>query len=117
VQIAEPDEKIKSGMTAVVSIEVGSGEEALLVPNEAVQYLDGQQIVYVLNNGVLMPVPVTIGGSSSTQSSVLDSDLQIGDLVVVNPPGSEVPTSSGVFFGGAGGPPDGAPEIPQGGGQ
>jgi RND family efflux transporter MFP subunit len=117
VQIAEPDEKIKSGMTAVVSIEVGSGEEALLVPNEAVQYLDGQQIVYVLNNGVLMPVPVTIGGSSSTQSSVLDGDLQTGDLVVVNPPGNEVQTPSGVFFGGAGGPPDGAPDIQQGGGQ
>lgn len=107
VEINEPDEKIKSGMTAVVSIEVSSGEEALLVPNEAVQYLDGQQIVYVLNNGVLMPVPVTIGGSSSTQSSVLDGNLQTGDLVVVNPPTNSVNAPQGFFFG-AGGPPNGA---------
>ncbi len=107
VEIAEPDEKIKSGMTAVVSIEVSSGGEALLVPNEAVQYLDGQQIVYVLNNGILMPVPVTIGGSSSTQSSVVDGDLQIGDLVVANPPTNSVNAPQGFFFG-AGGPPTGA---------
>ncbi len=107
VEITEPDENIKSGMTAVVSIEVSSAEEALLVPNEAVQSLDGQQIVYVLNNETLLPIPVTIGGSSSTQSSVIDGDLQAGDLVVVNPPTNAVNPQQGFFFG-AGGPPSGA---------
>lgn len=104
VEITEPDENIRSGMTAVVEIEVTSGEEALLVPNEAVQYLDGQQIVYIFNNGALTPVPVTIGGSSSTQSSVIEGDLQAGDPVVVNPPSNAVNVTQG-FFLGAGGPP------------
>lgn len=120
VEISDPDEQIKSGMTAVISIEVSSGIEALLVPNEAIQYLDGQQLVYILDNGALVPVVVTIGASSSTQSEILESDLQAGDLVVVNPPSDEITISPGLgglrVIGGGEPPADGGPSFNSSGG-
>jgi HlyD family secretion protein len=108
VQILEPDDMIKSGMTAVVEIETSTGNEALLIPNQAVRIEDGQQVVYVSANGVIAPVQVTIGASSSTHSEVVAGSIQPGDLIVLNPPTTLVENPGGTFFfGNGGGPPQG----------
>lgn len=98
VQITEPDAQIKSGMTAVVEIETSTGQESLLIPNQAVRLEDGQQIVYIMGpNDTLLPVEVTIGASSSTYSQVIEGNLQEGDLIVLNPP-TETIVPQGQFF-------------------
>jgi multidrug efflux pump subunit AcrA (membrane-fusion protein) len=106
VEILEPDDQIKSGMTAVVEIETSTEEEALLIPNQAVRLENGQQVVYVLGqNNSLQPVEVTIGASSSTHSEVLEGDIQGGDLIVLNPPTTvNLPEGGAFFFGGGAGP-------------
>ncbi len=98
VELTDADGLVKPGMTAAVTITVKEIADALIVPNRAVRVVDGQRIVYVLEDGVLTMVTVRLGASSDTVSEVVGGDLKVGDLVVLNPPA--------VAFGpGAGGPP------------
>jgi len=86
VELSDPDENVKPGMTASVTITVQSLENVLLVPNRAVHLENGQRLVYVLRNGVLIQVPVTLGASDDTMSELLTGDLSAGDVLVLNPP-------------------------------
>ena len=86
VKLIDPDEDVKPGMTAAVNIVVNKLEEALLVPNRAVRFRDGRQVVYVLRGSQITPVVIKLGSSSDSMSEVKEGDLQIGDLIVLNPP-------------------------------
>jgi HlyD family secretion protein len=100
LELVESDQAIKPGMTAAVNLIVDELEDVLLVPNRAVRARDGRLVVYVLENGELRSLPVLLGGSSETMSQVLESDLQPGNLVVLNPPSDPFNQSSRPgFFG------------------
>jgi HlyD family secretion protein len=86
VELTDPDEEVKPGMTAAVNIVVDQLEDVLLVPNRAVRFQDGKQVVYILEDNQVVPVTIQIGSSSDTSSQVVSGDLQIGDLIVLNPP-------------------------------
>ncbi|NLG73983.1 MAG: efflux RND transporter periplasmic adaptor subunit [Chloroflexi bacterium] len=86
VELTDPDENVRPGMTAAVNIITRELEDVLLVPNRAVRILDGKRVVYVLENGTLTPVTITLGASSELESQILEGDLAEGDLVVTNPP-------------------------------
>jgi HlyD family secretion protein len=86
VELEDPDENVKPGMTAAVNVVVERLENVLLTPNRAVRSQDGQRVVYVLRNGSLVSVPVVLGASSDTMSEVVSGELQAGDQIVLNPP-------------------------------
>jgi HlyD family secretion protein len=86
VELTNPDDAVKPGMTAAVNIVVDEVKDALLIPNRAVRLRDGQRVVYVLKNGLPVPQPIKLGASSDTQSVLAAGDLQEGDLIVLNPP-------------------------------
>ena len=86
VELIDPDETVKPGMTAAVNIAVNRLEDALLIPNRAVRVVDGNRVVYILKDGLPTPVEISLGASSETSSQVIEGDLQEGDLVVLNPP-------------------------------
>lgn len=86
VELIDPDDTVKPGMTAAVNIAVNRLEDALLIPNRAVRVVDGNRVVYILKNGLPTPVEISLGASSETSSQVIEGDLQEGDLVVLNPP-------------------------------
>jgi HlyD family secretion protein len=86
VELTDPDESVKPGMTAAVNIAVSQLEDVLLIPNRAVRVLDGNRVVYILKDGVPTPVEVSLGASSEVNSQVVEGDIQEGDLVVLNPP-------------------------------
>jgi len=86
VELTDADEDVKPGMTAAVNIVVDQLEDVLLVPNRAVRFRDGKQVVYILKDNQVVPVAIQIGASSDISSQVLDGELQIGDLIVLNPP-------------------------------
>ncbi len=86
VELKDADENVKPGMTAAVNIIVNQISDALLVPNRAVRVVDGIQVVYILKNGQLEKVEITLGASSGSQSEVTSGALQVGDQVVLNPP-------------------------------
>jgi HlyD family secretion protein len=86
VELTDPDEFVHPAMTAAVNIIVTQLEDVLLVPNRAVRVLDGQRVVYVLRDGLLVPVEVVIGASSEVSSELLGGELQETDTIVLNPP-------------------------------
>ena len=86
IALNDADEAVKPGMTAAVNIVVNQLENVLLVPNRAVRVREGQRVVYVMDNGALQAVEITLGASSETVSEVIDGNLQVGDMVVLNPP-------------------------------
>jgi HlyD family secretion protein len=100
VEITDADEQVKPGMTAAVNIVVNSLTDVLLVPNRAVRLVDGQRVVYVLRNGQMQAIQITLGASSDTVSEVLSGDLKEGDLIILNP-------STSLTGGGMGGGPFG----------
>lgn len=86
VELLEFDEQVKPGMTAAVNIVVSELEDVLLVPNRAVRFLEGKRVVYVLENGELIPVAIVLGSSSELYSEVSEGELKPGDQAVLNPP-------------------------------
>ena len=87
IEITNPDDLVRQGMTAAVNIQVHSVENALLVPNEAVRMLDNKRSVYVLNtDGTLRTAEVVLGIRSSVYSEVIGGNLSEGDQIVLNPP-------------------------------
>lgn len=103
VELTDPDDLVKPGMTAAVSILTKELDDVLLVPNRAVRFVDGQRVVYVLQGGVPVAVNITLGATSDVVSQVLDGDLQEGDLVVLNPPTIFAPGGPGAGSGPGGG--------------
>ena len=98
VELTDADDAIKSGMTAAVNTVVSKLENVLLIPNRAVRLQDSKRVVYVMKDGKMTPVPVTLGASSDTDSELVSGDLKEGDLIVLNPPETFGPP-------GGGGPP------------
>lgn len=99
VELTNPDEAIKPGMTAAVNIVVSEIENVLLAPNRAVRLLDGERVVYVLHQGGLEPVRIELGISSETHSEVIGGELREGDLIVLNPPAIFETGEHPTFFG------------------
>jgi HlyD family secretion protein len=86
VKLIDADEQVKPGMTAAVNVVVSQLDNVLLVPNRAVRFKDGKQVVYILKDNKIVPVIIQLGASADTMSEVIGGDLQVGDLIVLNPP-------------------------------
>jgi HlyD family secretion protein len=86
VELTDTDDAVKPGMTAAVNIIVSKLDDVLLVPNRAVRVLEGQRVVYILKDGNPEPVEIELGASSETTSEVVESEINIGDQIVLNPP-------------------------------
>jgi HlyD family secretion protein len=95
VELTDPDADVKPGMTASVTITIQSLENVLLVPNSGVHLINSQRVVYILRNGQLMEIPVTLGASDDTKSVVVSGDLSVGDILVLNPPTNFTPGRGG----------------------
>jgi HlyD family secretion protein len=114
VRVTDPDENIRPGMTASVTIIVDEVTDALLVPNKAIRNNGGQQTVTIMFEGQQITVPVTVGLSGDSMSAVTSDQLREGDAVVINGTSSSATTSStqnnvnlGGMTGDMGGPPPG----------
>lgn len=86
VELTDADEQVKPGMTAAVTILVNELKDVLLVPNRAVRVVDGDRVVYTLQDGKPFKVEIRLGASSETMSVVVGGDLQQGDVIILNPP-------------------------------
>ncbi len=85
VEITQPGEEIRPGMTGTAKIAVRQARGALLVPNRAIRTRDGKSVVYRLQDGTPSAVEVTLGAASGDETAVASGVLQEGDLVIINP--------------------------------
>lgn len=86
IELSNADEDVKPGMTSAVNIVVNQLQDVLLAPNRAVRVKDGERVVYILQNNLPTPIIVKLGASSDAMSEVLESDLKVGDQIILNPP-------------------------------
>ncbi len=100
VELLDADENVKPGMSSSVTIAVSELEDILLVPSQVVRTVDGELVVYTMQDGIPTPVTVTLGASAEGSSEVLAGDLEADDLLVLNPPNEPLEIGPG-----GGGPP------------
>ena len=86
IKLEDGDGQIKPGMTASVNIIFDEKADTLVVPNNAIVTMDGQENVFVKRNGTYVAVPVILGSYSEYYSEVVDADIDEGELIVLNPP-------------------------------
>ena len=98
IELTDSDQAVRPGMTAAVNIVVDDLSDVTLIPNRAVRLREGKRVVYVLRNGSPEPVQITLGASSESYSELLEGDLQIGDLVVLNPPSADLSSNPSSFM-------------------
>jgi len=108
--VPNPQELLKPGMTALVTIHTGELSGALLVPNGAFVYRPpqkylkglesirkkGKSFVFVLRKGKVFAVPVKIGPTDGIVSSVT-GNLSDGDRVIVRDRDNDRKESGGLF--------------------
>lgn len=100
IELKDPDELVRPGMTAAVNIVTYELEDVLLVPNRAVQRADGKQVIYILEkDGSYTAVPITLGASQDSYSQVLSGEVKPGDTLILNP--SDLPGQAGFMPPGA----------------
>jgi HlyD family secretion protein len=86
LQIIDPTPQVRSGMTAAVNIIVSEIKDVLSVPNRAVRLKEGQRVIYILKDGEIQEVEVEFGSSSDIYSEIISENIEVGDLIVLNPP-------------------------------
>lgn len=86
VELTDADTFVKPGMTAGVNIVVEELQDVLLVPNRAVRLVEGERVVYVLEDGQSVKKEIRLGSSSDVMSIVAGGDVVEGDLIILNPP-------------------------------
>lgn len=85
VELTDPDEQVRPGMTAAVNVIVSQLTDVLLVPNRAVRFKEGRQVIYLLRQNQIVPVNIQLGATSDTNSEVIEGDLKVGDQIILNP--------------------------------
>jgi HlyD family secretion protein len=92
IRLTDADEDVKPGLTAAVQIVVRQVEDVLIVPNRAVRWVNGEQVIYISPDGEnavmenLLRTPIVLGASSDEYAEILEGDIQEGDFIVLNPP-------------------------------
>ena len=81
VSITEPDEHIRIGVPARVTLNTDEADDVLLIPIEAVNAARDRDYVYIIENGVIQERTIEIGISSGLMIEVR-SGLEVGDIVV-----------------------------------
>ncbi len=88
IELVDGDGNIRSGMSGKVTFVTTTVADALVIPTQALRFEGGQRVVYILKDGELIPVEVTLGVSNSSFAQVTAGELSVGDLIVLNPPDS-----------------------------
>ena len=82
IKVANKELKLKPGMYARIRLVLDERKSVVLVSDDALINSQGQQQVFVVNDGVVHKRPVKIGLEESVNNEVIDG-LKPGDVVVV----------------------------------
>jgi len=82
VGFEEPDERIKSGMTANIDIITDSRENVLIIPQRAVLIKNGEKIVRILEGEEIKELQVKTGIQGGQGEIEILSGIKEGDKVI-----------------------------------
>jgi len=85
VVLTDPDNSIKPGFSATVRIITGQVDDALLVPNSAIQYSEDGSAFVMRSAGLIdfISLPIQTGARSDAFSEMVSGDLAEGDKLAV----------------------------------
>ena len=81
VSITNPDEHIRIGVPARITLNTDEAEDVLLIPIEAVNASRDRDYVYIIEDGIIQERTIEIGISSGLMVEVR-SGLEVGDIVI-----------------------------------
>ena len=100
IQVANPELKLKPGMTANVSITIETRPDVLRIPNAALRFkpadvkvisektTDKQGMkgtkIWIMENGKLKPVKVTVGLSDGNYTEIITGELKAGQEIITD---------------------------------
>ena len=90
VELMDADELVRPGMTAAVNIVVKEIEGAILIPNRAVRLVDGERVVYLLQDGFPEMIEIRLGASADAMSVLVSNNIEEGAEVILNPPDANI---------------------------
>jgi HlyD family secretion protein len=120
IELLDPDDDVRPGMTTAVNIVTTEIPNVLLVHNRAVRKVDGEHVVFVVSahadavTSISMQT-ITLGATSDSYSEVINGSLQAGDSVVLNPSSDLLTSAESVSFGPGSGDNNDARQIFGGG--
>ncbi len=85
IELTDPGEEIRPGMTSAVNIVVNQVKDALLVPNRAIRLREGRHFIYLLREEKQVEIEVQLGATSDTMSQIIGGNVNAGDIVILNP--------------------------------
>ena len=83
LQFTTNDDRIRSGMTANITIETASKPASIIVPQEAVFLENGEKVVTVESNGKNINKKVETGGINTAGEIEIVSGLAVGDKIII----------------------------------
>ncbi|MFA5954750.1 MAG: efflux RND transporter periplasmic adaptor subunit [Patescibacteria group bacterium] len=83
LQFVKADERIRSGMTANVTIHSGEHHDVVIIPQRAVFTENGQRVVRVLRNNEPVTVAVETGLRGSTGTIEITKGIEAGEQVII----------------------------------
>ncbi|QRN86794.1 efflux RND transporter periplasmic adaptor subunit [Clostridia bacterium] len=82
VQIDNPDERIKSGMSCTINLVQDTVVDGLIVSEDAIRYTDNESTVFVLIGETVRQVPVEVLLTDGERAAIR-GDINQGDEIVV----------------------------------
>lgn len=82
IKVANKERKLKPGMYARIRLILDERKNVVLVSDDALMNSQGQQHVFVVNDGIIHKRPVKIGLEESVNNEAIEG-LKPGDMVVV----------------------------------
>jgi multidrug efflux pump subunit AcrA (membrane-fusion protein) len=80
-QILDPDEVLKSGYTAEITIVTGNPEQMRLIPYEAVNQDDGGEYIFVLKNGIAVKRYIKTGDELPEGIEIISGLLENEEVI------------------------------------
>lgn len=83
-RLSDPDDSIRSGMTAIVSFIIEQKKDVLIIPNQAVKRVEGAQVVDKVNpDGSIANWKIKTGFTDGRNVEVLEG-LNPGDKIIIS---------------------------------
>lgn len=96
VLIDDPDENLRAGLTAEVSLDIREKTNVLLIPDSAITYSDGNPQVTVISGSERQTKNIKTGLFTNGVTEVISGNLQEGDLLAMTSISADVLTALGL---------------------
>ena len=83
IKIPNPERRLKSGMYGTASIDTGA-ENGLIIPKKAIVVRGVEQVVYIVQNGKAIAIPIKITNQNQEMAAVTGNGLTAGAELIID---------------------------------